>query len=240
MRNTSEELNRARALAVFTRQMSTLVDVGINLMCTLRILEHDAPAPYNLAARDVQKPIMNGRTLCDAIGVIPDLFSPFYVKTIRWGEIGGVLEESLRCLADMLEETLKIASLTGKTVEWAWPLYPSERPAPQDWSELDEAQRKLILMMFCRSLGLMMSAGVPDKLALETSADLLPAPQRESVRSIADRMVGRGFSEPLAELEFVPVILKELLRVFEGAESFPDVLEKASHMYRRQLECEFA
>ncbi|HZO88282.1 MAG TPA: type II secretion system F family protein [Chthonomonadaceae bacterium] len=102
--NGTVERDSALALALFTRQFSTLVDAGLSLVRIMTILEQDAPPPFAAYATELREKLQEGYPLSRIMGERPDLFSGFYVKMIRVGEIGGILEESLNYLADLLEE----------------------------------------------------------------------------------------------------------------------------------------
>jgi type IV pilus assembly protein PilC len=80
------------ALAVFTRQLATLIDVGMPLMRGLRILQEQAE---NRALKgvivDVAAAIEGGSSLSEALAAHPKIFTPLYVNMVTAGEMGGVL-----------------------------------------------------------------------------------------------------------------------------------------------------
>jgi type IV pilus assembly protein PilC len=96
-------------LAVFTRQLATLIDVGMPLLRGLRLLEEQAE---NQALKhvvvDVAASVESGGTLSEALAAHPKIFSPLYVNMVRAGEIGGILEVVLRRQAEFMEKALKI------------------------------------------------------------------------------------------------------------------------------------
>lgn len=100
---------RPAALTVFTRQLATLVDVGMPLMRGLRILQEQTEnralkgVIVNLAAA-----IESGSSLSEALAMHPKVFSPLYVNMVKAGELGGVLELALRRQAEFMEKSLKI------------------------------------------------------------------------------------------------------------------------------------
>ncbi len=55
-------MERIRGLAVFTRQMSAMIDAGINLANCLTAMGADAAPPYDQYARDVVQSWNNGDT----------------------------------------------------------------------------------------------------------------------------------------------------------------------------------
>jgi type IV pilus assembly protein PilC len=97
------------ALAVFTRQLATLIDVGMPLLRGLRLLQEQTE---NRALRrvitDVAAAIEGGSTLSEALGAHPRVFSPLFLSMVQAGEIGGILEIALRRQAEFMEKALKI------------------------------------------------------------------------------------------------------------------------------------
>ncbi|MGO8837608.1 MAG: type II secretion system F family protein [Limisphaerales bacterium] len=100
---------RAAALTVFTRQLATLVDVGMPLLRGLRLLQEQAE---NRALKgvitDIAVAIEGGCTLSEALVAHPRVFSPLFVSMVKAGEIGGVLEVALRRQAEFMEKAMKI------------------------------------------------------------------------------------------------------------------------------------
>jgi len=97
------------ALAVFTRQLATLTDVGMPLLRGLRILEEQAEnQTLKRVIMDVAADVESGGTLSEALAAHPRIFSPLYVNMIKAGEIGGMLEVVLRRQAEFMEKGLKI------------------------------------------------------------------------------------------------------------------------------------
>src|ERR1035437_6373159 len=96
-------------LAVFTRQLATLIDVGMPLMRGLRILQEQTE---NYALKrvitDVATAIEGGSTLAEALAAHRRVFSPLYVTMVKADEMGGVLEVALKRQAEFMEKALKI------------------------------------------------------------------------------------------------------------------------------------
>jgi type IV pilus assembly protein PilC len=96
-------------LAVFTRQLATLVDVGMPLLRGLRILEEQAEnQALKQVITNVATTVESGGTLSEALAAHPRIFSPLYVNMIKAGEVGGILEVVLRRQAEFMEKALKI------------------------------------------------------------------------------------------------------------------------------------
>jgi type IV pilus assembly protein PilC len=96
---------KAGELAVFSRQLSTMINSGLSVLRALNVLEEQTA---NKMLRDVvaavRKDVEAGSSLSDAIERHPKVFNPLFVAMVRAGEAGGLLEESLMRVADQLEK----------------------------------------------------------------------------------------------------------------------------------------
>jgi len=96
-------------LAVFTRQLATLIEVGMPLLRGLRLLEEQAEnRVLERVITDVATNIESGGSLSEALAAQPKVFNALYVNMVRAGEIGGMLEVVLRRQAEFMEKALKI------------------------------------------------------------------------------------------------------------------------------------
>ena len=96
-----------RDLVALTQQLATLVEAGLPLDRALAIQAELAPTPRLRAIMaDVLRSVQGGAALADALGKHhPRPFSRLYINMVRAGEKGGVLETTLRRLAEFLEES---------------------------------------------------------------------------------------------------------------------------------------
>lgn len=96
---------RQRELLAFTQQLATLVEAGMPLDRALAILEQLAPGPRVKAViADLLHSVRGGASLSDALAKHhPRPFSRLYINMVRSGERGGVLEATLRRLAEFQE-----------------------------------------------------------------------------------------------------------------------------------------
>jgi type IV pilus assembly protein PilC len=100
------------ALTVFTRQLATLVNVGMPLLRGLRLLqEQESNRALKQVIGEIARTVEAGGTMSEALAAHPKVFGPLYVNMFRAGELGGVLEEVLRRQAEFME---KAAKLRGK------------------------------------------------------------------------------------------------------------------------------
>ncbi|MFA6135353.1 MAG: type II secretion system F family protein [Phycisphaerae bacterium] len=95
----------SKMLCQFTRQLSTLVNAGLPILRSLRILEQQQkPGPLRLAVRYVAEDVEGGATLSEAMARHPKCFDRLFTNMVRAGELGGVLDVILIRLADFMEK----------------------------------------------------------------------------------------------------------------------------------------
>jgi type IV pilus assembly protein PilC len=92
-------------LAIFSRQLSTMVSSGMTILRALFVLEEQTEVDKLKAVIvAVRKDVEAGLALSAALARHPKVFGPLFVSMVRAGEIGGVLEDSLLRVADQLEK----------------------------------------------------------------------------------------------------------------------------------------
>lgn len=100
-------LNRkipAPELALLTRQLSTLLGAGVQLVDALGTLGDQTNRPYvKRMLSQVRERVREGTSLADAMALHPEIFSDLYVGMVRVGEAAGALEPVLDRLADYSE-----------------------------------------------------------------------------------------------------------------------------------------
>ena len=96
---------RQRELLGFTQQLATLFEAGLPLDRALTILEELASTPrLKTIVTDLVHGVRGGASLSDTLmRHHPRPFSRLYVNMVRAGEKGGVLDVTLRRLAEFLE-----------------------------------------------------------------------------------------------------------------------------------------
>jgi type IV pilus assembly protein PilC len=96
---------KATELTIMTRQLSTMVSSGMSLLRALYVLEDQAESDKlkeTLVA--VRKDVEAGISLSDALAKHPQVFNELYTAMVAAGETGGILESTLRRVADQLEK----------------------------------------------------------------------------------------------------------------------------------------
>ncbi|MFQ5521380.1 MAG: type II secretion system F family protein, partial [Candidatus Methylomirabilia bacterium] len=94
-----------RDLLAFTQQLATLFEAGLPLDRALAVLEELSANPrVKAVVGDVLRSVRGGSSLSDALAKHhPRPFSRLYINMVRAGEKGGVLDVTLRRLAEFLE-----------------------------------------------------------------------------------------------------------------------------------------
>lgn len=94
-----------RDIALFTRQLSGLMDSGVNILSGLSIIARQAPNKYlKTAIEGLITRIKDGLSLSESLSAYPALFSGMYIALVRSGEAGGNIELALKRLADFLDK----------------------------------------------------------------------------------------------------------------------------------------
>jgi type IV pilus assembly protein PilC len=100
---------KPKQLMVFTRQLATLIDAGLPLLRSLRVIQRqERNAKLKRAVVDMADTIQSGGTFADALAAHGRIFDRLYVNMARAGEIGGVLDVVLLRLAEFMEKMQKI------------------------------------------------------------------------------------------------------------------------------------
>ena len=102
---TRQNKVKIKDLAVFTRQLSTMISAGVPLTRSLTTLQTQTKNKYfQSVIIDISKQIEGGKPLADSFGKYPDVFSDIYVNMVRAGEAGGILDKILKRLAVQIEK----------------------------------------------------------------------------------------------------------------------------------------
>jgi type II secretory pathway component PulF len=92
-------------VTMFTRQLSSLTKSGVPILRSLYTIRDQATnANFARMVEDFELTVRDGSMLSDALQKYPKLFSPLYLDMVRAGESGGVLDMSLKSLAEAREK----------------------------------------------------------------------------------------------------------------------------------------
>jgi type IV pilus assembly protein PilC len=110
-----------RSIAIFTRQLATMIDAGLPLVQSLEILssqqEHKL---FKNIIREIREDVEGGSTFAGALKKHPGTFDDLYTNLVVAGEEGGILDTILIRLATYIEK----AEALKKKVKSAL-VYPS-------------------------------------------------------------------------------------------------------------------
>lgn len=99
----------SKDLQIFTRQFATLINSGIPVVDSLKMLGEGKRNPQiKEAATKVRLAIESGKRLGDGMASVPLVFDRFYVNMVRAGEEAGILDGILSRLAIYMEKSEKI------------------------------------------------------------------------------------------------------------------------------------
>jgi type IV pilus assembly protein PilC len=102
---------KTKELAVFSRQLSVLIDAELPLIQSLNILSEQAKTKYfKKVINKVREDVEAGSTLNQAMRRFPKVFDDLFCNMISSGEQSGSLDIMLRRLSDFLERIVKIRS----------------------------------------------------------------------------------------------------------------------------------
>lgn len=100
---------KLRDLAVFSRQLSTMVHAGLPLIRALGILtEQTESRQLAKIVADIRDDIEAGSSLSASMAKHPKAFDSLYVSMVKAGETGGVLDDVLLRVADTIEKQVAL------------------------------------------------------------------------------------------------------------------------------------
>jgi type IV pilus assembly protein PilC len=96
-------------MAVFTRQLSVMIDSGLPLVQCLQLLADQQENPaFKKVLTGVRAAVEGGSTLSAAMGQFPRVFDSLFVNMVHAGETGGILDTILQRLSSYIEKNLKL------------------------------------------------------------------------------------------------------------------------------------
>ncbi len=95
-----------RSIAIFTRQLATMIDAGLPLVQSLEILsqQQESKAFKNII-RVIREDVEGGSTFAGALKKHPLTFNELYTNLVVAGEEGGILDNILLRLASYIEKS---------------------------------------------------------------------------------------------------------------------------------------
>ena len=102
---------KPKEIAVFSRQLATMVNSGLTLVRALTVLQEQSQNPtFAQIIADVRTRVEQGSSLSASLANHPKIFGNLYTAMVQAGEVGGALDETLIRLADTLEAGVRLRS----------------------------------------------------------------------------------------------------------------------------------
>jgi len=112
---------KQRSIAIFTRQLATMIDAGLPLVQSLEILASQQESKvFKNVLRQIREDVEGGSTFAGALRKHPSVFNDLFTNLVVAGEEGGILDNILNRLANYIEK----AEALKKKVKSAL-VYPS-------------------------------------------------------------------------------------------------------------------
>ena len=100
---------KAKELATFTRQLATLINAGLPIVLSLKILRDQLkPGILKNCMLDVHDDVESGTSLSEAFAKHPKTFDKLFVNMVKAGEAGGILDQILDRLAMFMEKAERL------------------------------------------------------------------------------------------------------------------------------------
>ncbi|MCI0537408.1 MAG: type II secretion system F family protein [Verrucomicrobiales bacterium] len=102
---------KLRELATFTQQLSNLLQSGMPLTVALNSMTHlESKGIPSEVSKQLKQDVMEGKSLSDAMGKQPIVFSDLYINMVRAGEQSGALTEVLNRMHQHFERFAEVQS----------------------------------------------------------------------------------------------------------------------------------
>src|SRR5512136_247127 len=100
-----------KALAIFVRQFSVMIDAGLPLVQCLEILGgQQENKTFGRVLQQTRMDVEGGASLADAMRKHPKAFDDLFTNMIAAGEAGGILDTILKRLAAYIEKAVKLTA----------------------------------------------------------------------------------------------------------------------------------
>ena len=182
------------------------------------------PDMYPAIVQHVSKAIETERRLLPirshgigkALKSFPEMFTPYYIDVIYYGDHAGQLDATLRRLAELLERQWQIAVLRPHNEDPVLPFLPdSSLPSPE-WKDLTPHQQYATIVLLLRGFGVALACGVPILRAMRITATILPEPIVSMwTDALHDIQKGDPIIPSLARMEVFPEFAIELISIGE-------------------------
>ncbi|MBP7177173.1 MAG: type II secretion system F family protein [Thermoclostridium sp.] len=102
---SSEKKVTMGELSIFSKQLSAMISSGIPITRSLYTLSKQNSNPtLKSALEDIAKNVESGMSISDSFAAYPRIFPDIYIAMVQSGEVGGVLETTLKRLSVQLQK----------------------------------------------------------------------------------------------------------------------------------------
>jgi type II secretory pathway component PulF len=102
-------------LLFFFRQLATMLHAGVGIVQSLDTLAGQASDPrFRPVVKEISQHVREGRPISAGMQRYPEIFSPLMISIVRTGEEGGILDESLRQIAEHIQREIELRNLIRK------------------------------------------------------------------------------------------------------------------------------
>src|SRR5436189_5678410 len=100
---------KPKSLQIFSRQLATMIEAGLNVVAALVILEEQTDDDYLASViAELRADVEGGLLLSQAMARHPKVFSNLYAAMVQAGEASGMLDHVLDRVAEQIEKETKI------------------------------------------------------------------------------------------------------------------------------------
>src|SRR5215213_6716058 len=237
-------------IVIFTRLFATMIDAGLPIVQCLDILSSQAKNKYfGKILGQVKSGVEGGLTLSDSLRKHPKIFDNLFVNLVAAGEAGGILDTILQRLSIYIEKAMKLK----RRVKGAM-MYPisvlciagiagffSLKAALKTRKGLvafdgmllklpvlGPVLRKVIVARFTRTMGTLLSSGVPILDAMDivarTAGNKVVQDGIMYVRAKISE--GKDLATPLMETGLMPPMVVQMIAVGEQTGALDTMLSK--------------
>lgn len=98
-----------KMVAVFSRQLATMINSGLPLVQSLAIMQRQVEhAGFQKILKDIRTDVEGGLPFSDSIAKHPKVFNRLYLNLVRAGEVSGTLDTVLDRIATFQEKELEL------------------------------------------------------------------------------------------------------------------------------------
>ncbi len=181
-----------------------------------------------------------------AIGVILNVVLPRFADFYSGGDIElPWMTQALLSVASFLESTfsLQIILLLAFVglIRWLW-MSPNGQAQGEKWllriPKLGNLYRMYHSSVFCRTLGVLLSGGLPVVQSLSIVAQTCPSPKLQERLALITEEVRSGapLHQSIVSSEVVDPLAAEMIRVGESSSSLPEMLDHVADFFDQEIE----